>query len=335
MDFKFGKKNSGEDDQAAPSEKRSQTGLLLLLLILLGGFGYLYFFTDLIRPQEQPPPSPPPQQVVKKPLPVRDSAATVASSAPDQKVEGGGQKQPVDQRKQPVSGELKGSEAAAVAPAATLPEKKVVAKGAAVPTDVARQAKVPEKISEAKPAAQVKVEPAVTSRAAKPSATAPAAGGDGVAVPSRNGPWNLVAGLYLVEEILAADIAKVKKAGLNPLLTGGPRRPVTMHRLFYKEYAEKGEGNSGLEQLRSKGGDGFLVQHGGRYELYAGSFALQTGAKEEQRRLAAAGVNVTIRQVQVSLPSRKLSAGMFTDRKLANDALAKLKNAGISNAFLE
>ncbi len=111
-----------------------------------------------------------------------------------------------------------------------------------------------------------------------------------VATPKKSGPWTVVAGLYVVEETLAADLSKVKKAGLTPLMTSGPRRPVSMHRLFYNEYNDKEQARQAVEMLRNKAGDGFSIQRGDKHEVYAGSYAVQSGALSEQKRLAAAGI---------------------------------------------
>jgi cell division protein FtsN len=144
-----------------------------------------------------------------------------------------------------------------------------------------------------------------------------------------------VVGLYVVEETLAADLSEVKRVGLTPVMTSGPRRQVTMNRLFLGDYAAKQDAQQAVEKLRSTGGSGFILQQGDKYEVYAGSYAVLSGAQTEQQRLAAAGVKVVVRKTQVSLASRKLTAGTYTDRKAAEAALKKLKTAGIGTPELE
>lgn len=336
MDFKFNSETTEGETPVQPQEKGRQTGLLVLLLLLLGGFGYLYFFTGLIRPQEQPPVPQPPPQVVKQPLPARDAAPAEAAKAAEQK----GQVSPP-----PVAPTAPAAKPVpkpadpklAAAPAAKPEEKKPAAvkpvtkpepvKGASTPA-----AKKPEPANPAIPAKPVEKAAAtvkvVAQKTAEPVRKA-------VAVPKKSGPWTVVAGLYVVEETLAADLLKVKKTGLTPLMTSGPKRPVAMHRLFYNEYSDKDQARQAVDMLRSKAGDGFSVQRGDKHEVYAGSYAVQSGARSEQQRLAAAGINVTIRKSQVPLASRKLTAGTFTDRKAAEDALKKLKGAGIAAPVLE
>jgi len=225
---------------------------------------------------------------------------------------------------------------AAVAPAKPEEKKPAPAKPAVKPEPVkaaaapaakkqelskpAVPAKQPEKaVADAKP-----VQPKQTEAVRKVAAA-----------PKKNGPWTVVAGLYVVEEVLAEDLTKVKKAGLTPLMTSGPKRPVAMNRLFYGEYSSKEEAQQAVEKLQRTAGSGFSAQRGAKHEVYAGSYAVLSGAQAEQQRLAAAGVKVSIKKAQVPLASRKLTAGTFTDRKSADDAVKKLKAAGIAAPVLE
>jgi hypothetical protein len=318
MDFKHSKETT--DNEAPAQEKGRQTGMLVLLLVLLGGFGYLYFFTGLIRPQEQPPAPQPPPQIVKQPLPVRDAVIPGAAKPAVPNVPA-----------VPLP-------AAPVAPVAKLPQKTADAKAAAVPA-----VKTPEPVKPAGAVAKAEPKKVLPVKAVeKPIAAArepqlkqaePAR--KKVAVVKPGGPWTVVVGLYVVEETLASDIAKIKKTGLTPVMTSGPKRAVAMNRLLYGDYPSKQDAQQALEKLQRAGGSGFLVQRGAMHEVYAGSYAVLSGALSEQQRLEAAGVKVTIKKVQVPLASRKLTAGTFTDRKAADGALKKLKVAGIGTPVLE
>jgi len=339
MDSKFNNEATEGETQVQPQEKGRQTGMVVLLLLLLGGFGYLYFFTGLIRPQEQPPAPQPPPQVVKQPLPARDAApveaektgeqkaqvtpSPVAAVAPaasavkpgqktaDAKVAAVSPAKPEEKKPAPAKPAVKPEPVkAAVAPAVKKPE----------PLKTAVPVKQPEKgVAEAKPAQSKQAEPVRKVAAA----------------PKKNGPWTVVAGLYVVEEVLAEDLTKVKKAGFAPLMTSGPKRPVAMNRLFYGEYSSKEEAQKAVEKLQQAAGSGFSTQRGTKHEVYAGSYAVLSGAQAEQQRLSAAGVKVSIKKAQVPLASRKLTAGTFTDRKAADAAVKKLKAAGIAAPVLE
>jgi len=321
MDLKHSKESTDNDVPA--QEKGRQTGMLVLLLILLGGFGYLYFFTGLIRPQEPPPAPQPAPQIVKQPLPNRDAvvpgaAKPAAPNAPATPVPAA-----------PV---------APVAPVATLPQKPVNGKAAAAPAvkapEPAKSAGAVVKV-EPKKAVPAKVTEKAVAVAKEPQAKQAAPVPKKVTAYKQGGPWTVVVGLYVVEETLASDSAKIKKAGLTPVMTSGPKRAVAMNRLFYGEYASKQDAQQALATLQRAGGSGFLVQRGDMHEVYAGSYAVLSGAMSEQQRLEAAGVKVTIKKVQVPLASRKLTAGTFTDRKAAEGALKKLKVAGIGTPVLE
>lgn len=363
MDIKFSKESKEAEDTAQPQEKGRQTGLLVLLLVLLGGFGYLYFFTDLIRTQQlQPAPQQLPQ-VVKQPLPDRSvqpadaarpvepgaqvaspgtpppSAVTQAAPvvAPLQK--------PVDTKVVPVP-VVKPEEKKPVAAkpvvqpeaikAATTPSVKKLEPSQVVAQAVKKAEPTKASVSVAK-AGQKKAEPskAADKKVVSAKASSPQKNVTKVSASKAGGPWTVVVGLYVVEETLAADLSEVKRVGLTPVMTSGPRRQVTMNRLFLGDYAAKQDAQQAIEKLRSTGGSGFILQQGDKYEVYAGSYAVLSGAQTEQQRLAAAGVKVVVRKTQVPLASRKLTAGTYTDRKAAEAALKKLKNAGIGTPELE
>jgi hypothetical protein len=242
--------------------------------------------------------------------------------------------------------------AAPVVPAAKLQQKPIDPKTAVVPAVKAHEPAKPAAVPAVKASEPVK--PAGTVAKAEPKKTLPVKVVEKpvavakepqikqaepvrkkVAAFKPGGPWTVVVGLYVVEETLASDIAKIKKAGLTPVMTSGPKRAVAMNRLLYGEYSSKQDARQALEKLQHAGGSGFLVQRGDMHEVYAGSYAVLSGALSEQQRLEAAGVKVTIRKVQVPLASRKLTAGTFTDRKTADGVLKKLKVSGIGTPVLE
>lgn len=319
MDFKFGKEPAHDELPPQSSDKGRQTGLLILLLVLVGGFGYLYFFTGMIRPQEPPQPPQPPPQVVKQPLPSRDAVPAAqptppSSASPAPPVTPGKQQPPA----------TVGTAIVPVAPSQT--PKPAAAKPADAVKPAAQLVKKEQPKEQPQPAvAKVEVKPVAVQSA--PVEKKP--------VTKTTGPWTVVVDYYVVEEALAADMTRVKKTGLTPVMTSGPKRPATMHRLYVGECGSRAEGQLMLGKIQQIGGSGFLVQRGDAYELFAGSYAMQRGAEVEQQRLAAAGIKATIRKVQVPLASRKLTAGTFTDRKTAESAVKKLKDAAIGTPVLE
>lgn len=314
MDLKFGKApNERDENPSPPSEKKNQTSLLILLLILVVGFAYIYFFTDLIRPQEpvSAPVSAP--KVVKKPLPSRksdkvDVADETADAVSSKDATSGDKQQSVDVARSAKDGQQGKTGAVTVQPKAGT--GKPGAKDDQHTKPVATQQK---------PVATTKAVPVPAPKA----------------VVRSSGPWTVVAGYYQVEETLAADIVKMKNAGLNPLLTSGPKRPATVHRLIYAEYNSREQAKDAVQRLSNKGIDGFVSGSGSGFGVVVGSYSLLSGAQDEQKRLATAGVTVAIKKALVSLPTRKLSAGTYTDQTTAKNILNKLKAAGISTAVLE
>lgn len=130
-------------------------------------------------------------------------------------------------------------------------------------------------------------------------------------------------------------MAKIKKAGLTPTMTMGPKKPATMHRLQYGAFGDKAEAQNAVEMLKRQTGDGFMVQKGDKHEVFAGSYALLSGAQSEQQRLAASGIKVSVQKTTVPVSSRKLTAGTFTDRAAAESALQKVKTVVSGSPVLE
>lgn len=344
MDIKFDKETAdGEETPANVPEKSRQTTQLLLLVLLLAVFGYVYFFTGLIRPQEPPPTPPQPvPQVVKQPLPSRDAmpgdavkpvAAVKPNAVP---VQPAPQSQAVAPGVKPVDSKpAKPVESAK--PAVSVPAKPaVVAIPAGKKSEQPKQAAVVTPPVKGEQKAEASAAPVLKKGQSVPAKESQEKVAQSTkTVSNTKGPWTLVVNYYVVEEALAADLAKLKKVGFSPVVSSGPKRPSSMNRLFYLEAASKEEAQKAVEKLRSAAGDGFSVQRGTTYDVFAGSYAVLEGAKAEQQRLAASGVKVELRKVKVGIASRKLSVGTFTDRKSAEEALKKLKSTGVGNPVLE
>ncbi|MGB4599842.1 MAG: SPOR domain-containing protein [Trichlorobacter sp.] len=335
MDFKYDKQSAG-DAASQGQDKGRQTILLVVLLIMLGGFGYLYFFTGMIRPLEQSAPPQAAPQVVKQPLPAREGEPVGAPSTTA----------PTAAPAVPVTAPVAAAKPAGPAKAVVTPVPQPAVKPVQPPppAPVGKKTAPPAAKPEVKKAVQqTKVVQPKPVPAAKTAPTQPAAPKKIAAKPAvkpvvqakTGGPWTLVVGAYVVEERLATDMAKVKDAGLNPAMTSGPRRMTTMHRLKYGEYTDREVARQAVELLRKQAGDGFSLQNGGKYEVFAGSYAQQDSAQAEQQRLSAAGIKLTVQKVQVVVPTRKLTAGTFTNRPAAEAALKKLKQAGVGTPVLE
>lgn len=317
--------NDVKQDETQNKDKKNDKGrqnvLLLTLLAMVGGFAYLYFFTDVIRPQaENKPAEAPVAQVVKKPLPPRDGAA----GAPEAKPAAGEQK-PAEAAAKVEAPKVEPAKAApaAVAPVAApqqKPKEEPKKAEAAKPAEKKTAAPVAEAKDQKKAAAEKKPVAETKKVAAKPASKGAVAA---------SGNWTVFAGSYVLESSLATDQAKIKKAGLEPVIKAGPRKKSMMNRLLLAEYADRAAAKAELDKLKRYTSDAFILDHGSRHYVYAGSYLLDSRAASEKERLASAGFSLTLKREEVSIPSKNLTAGVFADKKAAEAAVKKLKDAGI------
>ncbi|MBI5485373.1 MAG: SPOR domain-containing protein [Deltaproteobacteria bacterium] len=357
MDFKFSK-GGEENSQAEPAaEKKNQSAILALLVILVGGFSYVYFFTGIIKPQEagKPAETAETSQVVKMPLPPRDGDAAKADAKP-------ADVKPADAKPEvvppPKAEPAKPAPAAPVAVAVPAPAPAPAAKPpvqpAVKPKEEPKKAEPvkpkeeprkaePVKSAEKKPAAaeskpaaaDKKAEPAKTETKKAAAETAPKA-----AVPAKpaksaaaasagGGVWSILVGSYVLEDALSADMGRVRKAGLEPVVKAGPRKKTTMNRLYVSEFADRAEAQAVLDKLKRHTSDAFIVDQAGKHTVYAGSYLLDTYTATEMERLRAAGFQVSLKRTEVTIPSQSVTLGPYKDKKAADAALGKLKAAGV------
>jgi cell division septation protein DedD len=352
MDFKFSKDSSDSQPEEAPSEKKKQSALLVLLLILIGGFTYLYFFTGLIKPQdaqktaEIPIPAP---QVVKMPLPAREGEPAKPDDKSQEKT-----KSPKAAATTPVTTVAQAAKPA-VAPAN--PVAASATKSAPAPTS-SKQKEEPKKTEAAKPAdkkqqpvsvadkkgdrtaaikadakkpavadkksvsVKVGLKKPVSDRQAKPKPVVKTK----KAVPSS---WSLVVGNYVLEEALSADMGRVRKAGFEPIIKPAARKKTTMNRLFVSEFNDRAAAQPTLEKLKRHTSDAFVIEQGGMFAVYAGSYLQSESARSEKERLKAAGFTATVRHIDIAIPSQSLSVGPFESKKAVDAAIGRLKITGI------
>lgn len=351
MDFKFSKDTGDNPQQAASGDKGRQNILLIVLLILVAGLGYVYFFTGLIKPQEpQKPAETPPPEVVKKALPPREGeapkaaapavpdvqkgqavppkpeSAKVAQTAPTAAPAVKEAPKPKEEPKKPEP-----AKAAEKKPLPAVPEKKeqkpAPGKGEAKKQMPGKPVAVEKKGGSAvvaeKKAAGVKKPPV---KQQKRPAIEPVEGG--------RGRWTVVVGNYLLEDAMATDLIRVRKAGLEASVQMGGRKKSTMNRLFLGEYADKNIAKAELEKLKKHTSDAFIIEHNGKQAVYAGSYLLDARAASEKERLAADGFTLAVKRAEVAIPSRLLAAGTFSDKKEAEAVLKKLKDAGLKGALI-
>lgn len=356
MDIKFSK-DSGDTRQEAPDEKKNQSALVLLLLILIGGFTYVYFFTGLIKPQEaqktaEAPAAAP--QIVKLPLPPRDgevvkTKGTAAVTAETPKAAVPAAAAPTNPAAKPAvapAASAKPAAVPAVAPAAKAsppppaPKPKEEIKTSAV-VKPGEKKPLPTAAADKKVAAAAKAETKKQAEAdtkaapAKETVKKPAADGttkarmEGRTKPAAAGPWSIVVGSYVLEEALSADMGRIRKSGLQPVVKPGSRKKAVMNRLFVSDFTDRASAQQTLEKLLRHTSDAFVIDQGGSFALYAGSYLQSEAAHSEKERLKAAGFATALRRAEIAIPSQNLSVGPFTSKKAADAARGKLANAGI------
>lgn len=333
MDFKFSKDSDGAQSEDNAGDKKKQSALLILLLILVGGFSYLYFFTGLIKPMEtkkvtEAPATPP--QAVKMPLPSRDGEAGKTEEKTAAKAE---------VPKPAATAPAVATPAAKPAQPATKPAAPTVK--TAVPVKVKEEVKKTEAAKPAekkieKNAAEAKKVPVDKKAAAKkPAASDSKAKAEAVVTTNKATAesWTLSVGNYVLEEALSADIGRVRKAGLEPVVKASARKKSTMNRLFVSDFNDRASAQATLEKLNKHTSDGFVIEQGGKFSLFAGSYLQSEAANSEKDRLKAAGFSVTIKNSDIAIPAQSLSVGPFKTKKAADAALAKLKSVGLKATF--
>jgi len=361
MDIKFDK-DSADSPQASGDNKGKQNILLSILLVLVGVFAYIYFFTSLIKPmpEQKVPEVPAESQVVKKPLPSPDGSPPKAdtgeakkdAAAPAMKPEPAPAApaaavpapleavKPVSKEAAKPKEELKIAEEAQPSVKKPLPTAGKVVEKKPAPvekkqTAVAEHKSVPAKDSEKKPADMKKpVEKqsaAVTSIATvkkiqqKPVKKTAVVSGN----VAGSGHWTVLVGNYVLEEAMAADLARVRKAGLEAYVVAGAKKKNHMNRLLLAEFTDRESSRAELAKLKRLTADAFIIDNAGMHAVYAGSYLHDTLAASEKERLAAAGFKLTIKRVDVSIPTKNLTAGNFADKNAAEDVLKKLRAADI------
>jgi cell division septation protein DedD len=245
------------------------------------------------------------QPSVKKPLPAVGKAGAKQPAPVEKKepVAAASKPAPVE-KKEPVA--TAGKPAPAPAPAAEKKPaevKKPVEKPAAAVTPVAKVKKAPQKPVKKEAAAPVKV--------------------------AGSGNWTVLVGNYVLEESMATDLARVRKAGQEAFIVPGARKKSHMNRLLLAEFTDRDSAQAELARLKRSTADAFMVDNAGMHVVYAGSYLLDARAASEKERLAAAGFKLTVKSADVSIPTKNLTAGSFAEKSAAEEVLKKLRAAGV------
>jgi cell division septation protein DedD len=368
MDVKFSK-DAGDDSQQG-GEKGKQNMLLVVLLVLVAGFGYIYFFTGLIKPapEQKVAEAPPVVQVVKKPLPSPDGkpAKVVEGDEGDgKKVAAASAKpEPVKVDPPPASapvakpaakpavqeaakpqGEVKKVEAPQTAvkkplPSATAKVDKKPATPEKKPAAVVEKKTLPskdgeKKVVEVKKPAEKSVARADVAAQPKKDVQKPARKEPAVAADAATtGRWTVLVGNYVLEEAMATDLGRIRKAGCEAYIVPGAQKKTHMNRLLLAEFTDRASAQAELDKLKRQTSDAFIIDSAGMHAVYAGSYLLDERASSEKARLAAAGFSLTLKRAAVSIATKNLTAGSFVDKSAAEDILKKLREAGVKATLI-
>ena len=258
---------------------------------------------ETAKAKEEPKVAGETQTAVKKPLPAAGKAAA----------------------KKPVPAEKK--EPAAVASKPAPVEKKEPVAAASKPAAATAAEKKPAEAKKAveKPAATAPAVATVKKAPQKPvvkEASAPAKA-------ANTGNWTVLIGNYVLEEAMTADLGRVRKAGLEAFIVPGAQKKSHMNRLLLAEFTDRDSAQAELAKLKRVTADAFMIDNAGMHGVYAGSYLLDTRAAAEMERLAADGFKLTVKRVDVSIPTKNLTAGSFAEKSAAEDVLKKLRAAGV------
>ncbi len=288
---------------AARNGERGSSKVLLLLLILVVAAGaYLYYFTDYIRPQEGGSKQPEGATgKVIKPLPARQTA--MSSAQPMAKPAG--------------------------APSGTKP---LPAKPAAPPPPIPTA--VP-----AKPAAKAVQPPVKTvpqpATAPVPAPAKPLVKAAKTGKKLHKGHYTLLIGVYVLEKSIYDDKARLKKAGLTPVVRKGGHKRITMNRLLLASFADKNSADAELLKLQKVTDGAFILQENGKYAVYAGSYFVEGMAAKEQDTLRKHGITLVMKKVHVTMPVLRMTAGSFASHEAAQKEAARLKKRGLDATVIK
>ncbi len=316
---------------------KSRLGILLVLLLLIAGAGYIFYFTDLLRPGSNAEPSPPQGSLVKKPMPSRPATNVVANSEKPAIV----QKENAD-----TSHNVAGTEKSS-------PPKSPERKRNVAPQQGGTKHDIAKSVS-AKPVKHqiTQITPAKSTAAAKPDATA-GPGDKSVKTPkkqekpgeqktsaksgsgSSNGEYTLLAGVYVMEKSMREVKAKIKSAGLVPVVTKGRKKFEPMNRLLMGEFESYPDASIEMKKIRKITRDAFILPENGKYMLYAGSYFVRESAEKERDRLIDAGLKPVLKKTNVPIVTYRLTAGNYQSSKPAEIEADRLKKLGIKVAVVK
>lgn len=301
--------------------------------------------------QEQKPADQSPQQVNKLPLPKRDVPPPTSSPAlaPTEKKDASSTDDtahpvkpgvpaavPVKKNAQTPNETVKKADLVATAekkaqPMYAGPKEQKLAVAKVEQKNAPQVKKAPLLVKSAVVPATKETKTPVVSEKAEPKEKAPVVPAKKMVRAASTRNWSVVAGPYVLEEYLAADLAKAKNVGVNATVQPWVRKKNSMHRLLLGQFDSREVAQGELEKLKKHTSDAFVLDHGNKFTVYAGSYLLDSRVTSEKERLAAAGFTLSVKRADVAIPSKRLMAGVFRDKSAAEATAKKLKDAGLQD----
>lgn len=305
----------------------SRHELLLILLIIIAGAGYIFCFTDLIGPAKGTGSPTSHETLVKKPMPPRPKINVAIS-----------EEKPAAEQKGVAVTPQHNAGAEKSAPLKPSGEKKSFHPQQAG----AKQGPVKSEFPKTDKEHAVQIPPTKSAAAANADATAESAkkpvktakkqeetGDDKTSDKSVKGAYTLLVGVYVMEKSMLAEKAKLKSAGLVPVVTKGPKMKEPMNRLFMGEFESYPEAAIELKKIRKITHNAFILPENGKYILYAGSYFVKESAEKERDRLIDVGLKPAVRTTNVPVNTYRLTAGNYQSSKPAEMEAERLKKLGV------
>ncbi len=148
------------------------------------------------------------------------------------------------------------------------------------------------------------------------------------AVKKTGGAYTLVIGTYVLKSSMAADKAKLERAGFKQVSVVARKRSEPMNRLYVADFDTQPEAQAELNRVRNASKDAFVLKENGRYAVYAGSYYAYERAMEVREQLNGKGINPTIRKSVAPVQTYTLTGGSFPSREDALEEAGKLKKLG-------
>ena len=178
--------------------------------------------------------------------------------------------------------------------------------------------------------------PEISVQPGKPADAAEILANDTCANSGEDVRYTLQIGEFVAKSAMEDTKRKIRNAGLTSVVEPGPKKKGPMTRLYVGEYPSQEAARKELHKLRAAKIDGFfLMDEDKKFHVYAGSFTDEKRAEKERWRIAARGLEMSLEQVVVAVPTYLLSAGSFPTRVAALAMALELERQGVNSVVLE